>query len=153
MRTASQFRLPIHQTPKVCLLFTRAACGPDLTSLHSHSLPSSFTFIPLLPAQTSTKAPNTIFSPNSSLTQTGQHSNQTNQQHHPPPKMATSKPAAAFTARETELLTIAFQCLKSKPDVRSQKKKKTLPFTHVQHQQQHQHHHPDTTSPPSSPAN
>jgi hypothetical protein len=31
--------------------------------------------------------------------------------------MSTPKPAATFTARETELLTIAFQCLKSKPDV------------------------------------
>jgi hypothetical protein len=34
------------------------------------------------------------------------------------PKMGTPKPVTAFTARETELLTIAFQCLKSKPDVR-----------------------------------
>ncbi|KAM0692341.1 hypothetical protein Q7P36_008542 [Cladosporium allicinum] len=31
--------------------------------------------------------------------------------------MSTPKPAATFTARETELLTIAFQCLKSKPDI------------------------------------
>jgi hypothetical protein len=32
--------------------------------------------------------------------------------------MSTPKPVAALTARENELLTIAFQCLKSKPDVR-----------------------------------
>jgi hypothetical protein len=38
-------------------------------------------------------------------------------QHQHPPKMSTPKAAATFTARETELLTIAFQCLKSKPDV------------------------------------
>jgi hypothetical protein len=52
--------------------------------------------------------------------------------------MSTPKPAAAFTARETELLTIAFQCLKSKPDVRNQLHTAGTP------------HHQDSLPTPSS---
>ena len=125
MRTASQFRLPIRQTSKVCLLFTRAACGPsDLTSLHSLT-PFLIRFHPSHSSQPrhQQKDQTQHSLPTPLSTQTDQETTiQHQQQQHPSEKekMATPKPPTAFTARETELLTIAFQCLKSKPDVRSQ---------------------------------